>query len=115
MKKISIQPDIALKNVAGQNLFKRDEQGNQTPAVVSFKDFLYQRIADPKLSRNKESLELSLRLKEAVDDATTEISLQDEDWESFVEVVKNPTNPYNPTFGYCLLPFIRAVSEPTKF
>lgn len=113
MKKIKVQEDLALKNVAGQDLFKKDEEGNQTPAVVTFKDFLYQRIADPKLSSSKESLELSLRLKEAVDAATTEVALQDEDWKSFVDVVENPTHPYNPVFGYCLLPFIRAVSEPT--
>ena len=115
MKYILLQEPVSLVNTFGQQLYKREQDESQEaqPASVTFKDFLYQRLADPKMSKSIDTLRATLRIKEAVDKAEKFVELNDDDWFLLSETVKEPTTPYNPTFGYCLLPFINAVVEAT--
>lgn len=114
MKVIKVQESVVLTNTSGKTLYKRDQEnpeGEAEVAMVTFKEFLYQRLADPKMSKTIDTLRATLRLKNAVDEAENLVKVEEEDWDLLVDVVKEPSTPYNPTFGYCLLPFIDAVVE----
>lgn len=111
MKYIKVLEPIVLKNLFDKDIVQTDEGGKKFASSMSFKNFLLQRVGDQKLSADMESLETVVRLKKAIDSADTHVELETSDWKALLEVVKNPSSPYNPLFAYCLLPFMKAVEQ----
>jgi hypothetical protein len=115
MKYIKILQPIALKNLFDQEIIQEntDHDGKPitSPAIMDHKTFLIQRIGDQKLSANMEALKTQVNLKKAVNNASSHVILHENDWQALLEVIKEPSTPYNPVFAYCLLPFMDAVEQ----
>lgn len=111
MKYIQVQEPVTLKNLFDQKIVQENEDGTAQEAIMQFKTFLLQRVGDQKLSVNKEMLEVQDRLQKAISNAEGYISLETSDWKHLVDVINNPSAPYNPLFARCLLPFMKAVEQ----
>lgn len=108
---MKVLPKVPLKNLFNTPINAEDEEGNTFPAEISFKEFVLQRLADAKFSADMEAVVSALQIKQAVEDADDVLALETADWTRLVEVVKKPSQPYNPVFAVSLVPFMKEVAN----
>lgn len=109
MKYMKVLPNIKLTNLFGEEF--KDENGKSVH--LSFKDFVLQRLADPKFSKNMDSILSAVQIKNAIENIKEDevLGLETSDWKNLADAVKEPSpqTPYNSLMSHALLPFMQEI------
>lgn len=108
MKKISIPQNVELVDLSGNPV--RDNSGAQV--TVSFRDFVVNTLlTDPKFGKGMAEILSAVEIKGKVSAATTELELDNSDYERLLSIANEPSNPYNPAVVVQLVPFLLAIKN----
>lgn len=111
MKYIKVLPDVMLTRPNGRGLI--DETGREVMIPLSFKEFVFARLMDPKFSKDMETMMRAFEIKTQTEKATDYLALEDADWKLLESVTRSPDQQtaYRPDVALSMLPFIRAIVE----
>ena len=109
MRKIVVPQDIEIK----LDVPKPDDK----PLIISFYQFLSQTVlTDQKFGKDMKSLMSAVSLKTTFKNAKPgdEVQVDNEEWELLNEIVKEPSQGYNPILAMELVPFMLVITEAVK-
>lgn len=111
---ILVPNDIDIYNAAGQRAVTEDEPGKKVPATMSFRRFVLGLITDPQLATNMEGVLVASEIRAAVLKSSQPgavLELPDGHWKRLKEVTERPSNGYDASFAFNLVPFMNAIVD----
>ena len=112
-RQISIPPVITLADpMTGNPIMVVDPVTNQPRGVqkIDFKNFFIGTVlADVKWGKTWKDLSTAHDIRQKVIAAESSFELSDTEWDEVCEVIKNPSNGYNPALAVQCIDFFRAI------
>ncbi len=109
MKKIKWQYPITITHFTGDPL----PQDENNP--LSFERFILGRImVEPKFGQSMKNILIAVKIKAQVEKSasnSSDLILEDSDYEALKEATENPQCGYNPATAHSVLPFMRAIVD----
>lgn len=104
MKKIVVPKPIPLKDLAG----------NPTGRVMSFSEFVLDRLCDEAFQKAMPGMRgvlAAVEVQQELKGGGEEIRVPDEAHAALVKAIKHPSQPYNMAVAMQLLPFMQAIVD----
>lgn len=112
MKFIPVPSDVVLVNPQDGKRFKSAEGGDE-PAWSMYAFLLRWVLPDVKWGKTMVDVFAASKVKVAFEHAKVGdvVELEDDDYKRLLEIVRAPSNPYNPTIVLQCVEFLRAIED----